>query len=219
MYINYQMYDFSDKLSFFVCTKSSRSRNLESIGSIIISALRTWNKNAYCGRHSPSISPSSCSMRSGERIQRVWHHASVISLPNWYRPAIIFTPLIRHAVSLSCFSGQKKWWIFCEIKHRKLKNRFFAFDYWKQWQSGQHSRSGNHSARTEAGGRSAGGPASRRYSGWVQPWRALCVCWAVGRLRCRVPARAVQQRLAFASNRCGKSFLNVSNQSRDSPVS
>ena len=36
MYVNYQIYDFSDKLSFFVCTKSSRSRNLESIGSIVI---------------------------------------------------------------------------------------------------------------------------------------------------------------------------------------
>ena len=34
MYINYQIYDFSDKLSFFVCAKSPRSRNLGSIGWI-----------------------------------------------------------------------------------------------------------------------------------------------------------------------------------------
>ena len=32
---NYRMYEFSARFSFFVCTKSQRSRNLESIGPVI----------------------------------------------------------------------------------------------------------------------------------------------------------------------------------------
>ena len=35
LYVNYRMYDLCARFSFFVCTKSPRSRNLESIGSVI----------------------------------------------------------------------------------------------------------------------------------------------------------------------------------------
>ena len=35
LHINYQIYEFSARFSFFVCTKSQRSRNLESIGPVI----------------------------------------------------------------------------------------------------------------------------------------------------------------------------------------
>ena len=35
LHINYRVYEFSARFSFFVCTKSQRSRNLESIGPVI----------------------------------------------------------------------------------------------------------------------------------------------------------------------------------------
>ena len=44
LYINYQIsYDFPAKLSFFVCTKSPRSRNFESIISIIARRAFVWD--------------------------------------------------------------------------------------------------------------------------------------------------------------------------------
>ena len=44
LYLNYQMYDLCARFSFFVCTKSQRSRNLESIGPVTKIILQSKDK-------------------------------------------------------------------------------------------------------------------------------------------------------------------------------